>query len=152
METLEGILAKHPFFTGLDQYAELLTGCASNVRFDAGVYLFKEGEEANEFYLIRSGRVALEVFAPQRKPVTLATMSEGEIMGWSWLVPPYQQRFHGRAVVPVRAIALNGKCLRVKCEENHDLGYEMLKRFAGIMEQRLESTLFQLLDVYAVGR
>lgn len=152
METLERIIAEHAFFTGLEQYADLLTGCASNVRFEAGAYIFKEGEKANEFYLIRAGKVALEVFAPQRKPITLATVSEGQILGWSWLVPPYRQRFHGRAVVPVRAIALNGKCLRAKCEENHDLGYEMLKRFAEIMEQRLESTLFQLIDVYAVGR
>jgi CRP/FNR family transcriptional regulator, cyclic AMP receptor protein len=153
METLERIIAEHPFFAGLAaHYTDLLTGCASNVRFDAGTYIFKEGEEANEFYLIRGGKVAIEVFAPQRKPITLATVGEGEILGWSWLVPPYQQRFHGRAVVPVRAIALNGKCLRIKCEQNHDLGYEMLKRFAGNMEHRLESTLFQLLDVYAVGR
>jgi CRP-like cAMP-binding protein len=122
------------------------------VRFDAGTYIFKEGEEANEFYLIRSGKLALEIFAPQRKPVMLATLAEGEILGWSWLLPPYQWRFHAHAIETVRAIALDGKCLRTKCEENHDLGYEMLKRFARIMEQRLEATCLQLLDVYAVGK
>ncbi len=93
METLERIIAEHPFFAGLAaHYTDLLTGCASNVRFDAGTYIFKEGEEANEFYLIRGGKVALEVFAPQRKPITLATVGEGEILGWSWLVPPYQRK------------------------------------------------------------
>ena len=67
METLERIIAEHPFFAGLESYyTNLLTGCASNVRFDAGTYIFKEGEEANEFYLLRSGKVALEIFAPQR--------------------------------------------------------------------------------------
>jgi CRP/FNR family transcriptional regulator, cyclic AMP receptor protein len=153
METLERIIAEHPFFSGLESYyTNLLTGCASNVRFDAGTYIFKEGEEANEFYLIRSGKVALEIFAPQRKPIMLATLDEGEVLGWSWLLPPYQWRLHARAVETVRAIALDGKCLRTKCEQNHDLGYEMLKRFAQIMEQRLEATRFQLLDVYAVGR
>jgi CRP/FNR family cyclic AMP-dependent transcriptional regulator len=153
METLERVIADHPFFADLESYyTNLLTGCASNVRFDAGTYIFKEGEEANEFYLIRSGKVALEIFAPQRKPIMLATLSEGEILGWSWLLPPYVWKFHAHAVDTVRAIALDGKCLRTKCEQNHDLGYEMLKRFAQIMEQRLEATRFQLLDVYAVGR
>ncbi len=153
METLERIIAEHPFFADLESYyTNLLTGCASNVRFDAGSYIFKEGGEANEFYLIRAGKVALEIFAPQRKPVMLATLGEGEILGWSWLLPPYQWRFHAHALETVRAIALDGKCLRTKCEDNHDLGYEIFKRFSSIMEQRLEATIFQLVDVYAVGK
>jgi len=94
--------------------------------------------------------VAVEIFAPQRKPIMVAILGEGEILGWSWLLPPYHRKFHARAIEPVRAIALDGKCLRTKCEQNHDLGYEMLKRFALILEQRLEATRFQLLDVYAV--
>ena len=151
METLERIIAEHPFFTGLESYyTNLLTGCASNARFDAGTYIFKEGEEADEFYLIRSGKIALEIFAPQSKPIMLATLGEGEILGWSWLLPPYLWKFHAHALEFTRAIALDGKCLRTKCEQNHDLGYEMLKRFAQIMEQRLEATRLQLLDVYAV--
>ncbi len=153
METLEKIIAQQPFFAGLQEsYSDLLTHCAANVRFDAASYIFKEGDEANEFYLIRAGKVALEVFAPQRKPIIVATLGEGEILGWSWLLPPYQWRFHARAVDTVRAIVLDGKCLRMKCEQNHDLGYEMLKRFAAIMEQRLEGALLQMLDVYAVGK
>lgn len=151
METLERIIAEHPFFAGLESYyTGLLVGCASNVRFDAGDYIFKEGGEANEFYLIRAGKVSLEAFAPQHKPLRVATLGEGEILGWSWLVPPYQWRFHAHAIEQTRAIALDGKCLRNKCEQNHDLGYELLKRFSQIIEQRLVSTCFQMLDVYAV--
>lgn len=151
METLERIIAEHPFFAGLDpQYTKLLVGCASNVRFDAGIYIFQEGEEANEFFLIRHGRVALEIFAPQRKPMIVETLGEGEILGWSWLLPPYHWKLHARAVEQTRAIALDGKCLRTKCEENHDLGYELLKRFAKIIERRLEMTRLQVMDVYAV--
>ena len=150
METLERIIAEHPFFAGLDpQYTSVLVGCASNVRFDAGVYILNEGEEANEFYLIRHGRVALEIFAPQRKPTIIETLGEGEMLGWSWLLPPYQWRFHARAAEQTRAIALDGRCLRTKCEQNHDLGYELLKRFAKIIERRLEATRLQLMDVYA---
>jgi CRP-like cAMP-binding protein len=149
MENLERILAEHSFFAGLESYyTNLLVGCAANVRFDAGSYILKEGEEANEFYIIRKGKVALEIFAPQRKPIILATLGEGDILGWSWLLPPYQWKFHAHAVEDTRAFALDGKCLRDKCEQNHDLGYELLKRFSQIIDRRLDATLFQLLDVY----
>lgn len=151
MQTLEHIIAEHPFFADLDQrYLDLIIGCASNVVFPRGVYIFKEGEEANQFYLLRHGRVALEIFAPQRKPTVVTTLSQGDILGWSWLMPPYHWKFHAYSTEPVRALALDGKCLRKKCEENHDLGYEMLKRFSKIIEQRLEAACLQLVDVYAV--
>jgi CRP-like cAMP-binding protein len=150
METLERIIAEHPFFADLESYyTTLLVGCASNVRFQTGAYIFKEGEEANDFYLIRTGKVALELFAPQREPIIVETLSEGEILGWSWLVPPYHRKFHAHAVEETRALALDGKCLRTKCEQNHDLGYELLKRFSQVIAQRLEATRYQLLDVYA---
>jgi CRP/FNR family transcriptional regulator, cyclic AMP receptor protein len=150
METLERIIVEHPFFEGLESYyTGLLTGCASNVRFSAGTYIFKEGEEANQFYLIRAGKVALEILAPHNKTLTVETLEQGDLLGWSWLVPPYIWSFHARAIQETRAIALDGKCLRGKCEQNHDLGYEVLKRFSQLMARRLQATRFQLLDVYA---
>jgi CRP/FNR family cyclic AMP-dependent transcriptional regulator len=153
METLERIIADHPFFAGLDDaFTRLMVGCASNVRFKAGDYVFREGDPANTFYMIREGEVAVEVFAPQHSPIIVSTLGVGEILGWSWLLPPFQWKFHAHVIKDTRAIALDGKCLRLKCEENHDLGYEVLKRFAQIMEQRLEATRLQLLDVYAVRR
>ncbi len=153
METLERIIADHPFFAGLNpEFVALMVGCASNVVFKAGTYILKEGDPANTFYLIRAGKVAVEVVAPQHKPIIVSTLEVGELLGWSWLMPPFQWKFHARAVSDVRAIALDGKCLRTKCEENHDLGYEVLKRFAQIIEERLEATRLQLLDVYAVTR
>jgi CRP-like cAMP-binding protein len=153
METLERIIAEHSFFAGLDEgFLELMVGCASNIRFKAGDYILKEGDPANTFYLIREGQVAVEVFAPQHEPIIVSTLGIGEILGWSWLLPPFQWKFHARAMKDTRAIALDGRCLRTKCEANHDLGYEILKRFTQIMEQRLEATRLQLLDVYAVRR
>jgi len=149
METLEPILAKHPFLKGLEpRHLKILVGCASNVRFNAGQFLFREGEEANEFYMIREGRVAVQIQGAERGPITVQTIGEGEVLGWSWLIPPYRWRFDGQAVELTRAIALDGKCLRMKSEEDHDLGYELLKRFAGIIVDRLEATRLQLLDVY----
>lgn len=153
MESLERILGQHPFFDGLDpEYLKLLVGCASNVRFETGAYLFRQGEEANQFYLLRQGRVALQIFEPHSPAVTVETLEKDDVLGWSWLVAPYFWRSDGRAVELTRAIALDGKCLRNKCEQNHDLGYELLKRFSQILERRLQSTRVQLLDVYAAHR
>ena len=155
MQTLEPVLAAHPFFRDLKpEHLQVLVGCASNVRFDAGQYLLREGEEANTFYLIRTGQVALEVAVPGRGTLTIQTINEGDVLGWSWLVPPYRWHYDARAAVLTRAIALDGKCLRDKCEADHDLGYELLKRFALVMQERLQATRLQLLDIYghAAGR
>jgi CRP-like cAMP-binding protein len=150
MQTLEPILAEHPFFKGLKpEYLQLITGCASNVRFDTGTYIFHEGEEASQFYLIRQGKVALEIFAAQHGPITIETIETGEVLGWSWIFPPYSWHFSGRVFEPTRAIALDGKCLRDKGEADHDLGYELMKRVAQIMMERLQATRIRLLDIYS---
>jgi CRP-like cAMP-binding protein len=149
MEDLKTYLVEHPFLQGLEpRYVDLIVGCAKNVRFDTGEFLLREGEEANEFYLIRHGKVSLEIYAAEKGHITVQTAGEGDVLGWSWLIPPYHWQFDVRATEMVRAIALDGKCLRTKCEEDHHLGYELLKRFAHLVSQRLESTRLQLLDVY----
>lgn len=148
-ETLEPILAEHPVLRDLDpKYLKLLVGCATNVRFNAGQFILRDGGDADSFYLIRQGRVAVEIAAPGRGPVVIQTLGEGDALGWSWLVPPYKRRFDARAVELTRAIALDGKCLRKKLEEDHDLGYQLLMRFALIIAKRMEATRMQLLDLY----
>ncbi len=152
METLEPILAAHSFLKGLEpHYIQLVVGCASNVRFNPDQFIFREGEEADQFYVIRHGKVAVEVFTPERGPLIIDTLGEGDILGWSWLLPPYQWHFDARAIELTRAIALDGKCLRTKCEQDHDLGYELLKRFAHVIEERFEATRLQLLDIYGIS-
>jgi CRP/FNR family transcriptional regulator, cyclic AMP receptor protein len=149
MHTLEPILAEHPFFNGLpSDYLHLLVGCASNVRFNAGDYICHEGDEADQFYVVRQGKVAVEIHDHLRGAITVQTIGEGEILGWSWLFPPYRWHFDARVVDLTRAIALNGECLRTKSEQDYGLGYELLKRFSLILTQRLEATRLQLLDVY----
>jgi CRP/FNR family transcriptional regulator, cyclic AMP receptor protein len=150
VENLGHVISQHPFCKGLKpNYIDLLAGCASNVRFEQGQHLFREGGEANQFYLIREGKVLLEIPTPQCPSLHLETVESGEVLGWSWLVPPYRWRFGARAVKPVGAIAVNGKCLRVKCEKDSDLGYELLKRTVEIMGQRLDATRFRLVDLYS---
>ena len=149
METLERILAEHPFFEGLDErHMAIVTGCASNVRFASGEYLFHEREEANRFFLIREGKVALTVPNPERDSIPIQTLGPGEVVGWSWLIPPHQWRFDARADGLVRAFALDGKCLRGKCQEDHDLGYALLMQVTTIIAQRLHHTRNELLQFY----
>ena len=148
VETLEPIIAQHPFLQGLEpQYLGLIVGCASNVRFNSGQFLFREGEEANQFYMVREGKVALQI-STARQPIIIQTVDKGDVLGWSWLVPPYRWRFDARALELTRAIALDGRCLRRKSEEDHNFGYELLRRFSTIIVERLEATRLQLLDVY----
>jgi CRP/FNR family cyclic AMP-dependent transcriptional regulator len=152
MKTLEPILSEHPFFKGIDsRYLPLIVGCVSNVRFNAGDSIFRAGEEADQFYLIREGKVAVEVHDAESE-IPIQTLHKGEILGWSWLIPPYRWRFDAMAVEPVRAFALDGRCLRTKCDADHDLGYMFLKRFAQITAQRLDATRMQLLEVHHAWR
>lgn len=149
MGTIETILTEHPFLKGLAApYIELIAACASNVRFNKGDYIFREEEEADRFYMVRHGLVALDVYVPQRGPVTIDTIQEGEVLGWSWLFPPYRWHFDARALQLTRAVAFDGKCLRERCDEDTHLGYELLKRFSLVIMQRLQSARLQLLDLY----
>ena len=152
MRTLETLLAAHPFFQGLDQSVmQLITECALNIRFRPEHYLFHENEEATHFFLIREGRVALETIVAPQRPIIIETIESGEVLGWSWLFPPYRWHFSARAVEPVRAIILDGICLREKSEKDHDVGYELIKRVSHILIQRLQATRLQLLDMYNVN-
>ena len=141
MEGLERIVLEHPFFAGLGpEFGAAISGCARNLRFAAGEYLFREDEPANEFYLIRHGTVALELHAPGQPVIVIATLREGDILDAAWLVPPYRWTFDARAAELVRVLGVNARCLRDKCESDHDLGYELMKRFVGAMGERLRAT------------
>jgi CRP/FNR family cyclic AMP-dependent transcriptional regulator len=151
MHTLEPIIREHPFFRDLEErHIKLVTGCAKNVRFNEGELLFREGDPANWFYLIRHGQAAVEINVPGRGAAILETVGEGDVLGWSWLFPPYRWHFEARALQLVRALAFDGKCLRGKCEKDHDLGYELMKRTAGVVIDRLQAARMQLLDLYGV--
>jgi CRP-like cAMP-binding protein len=116
------------------------------------IYIAREDDAADHFYAVRSGKVAIEVFAPGRGAAVLETLDAGAIVGWSWLFPPYRWAFDVRAVELTRAIAFDGACLRGKCERDPALGYDFMKRFARIMMQRFRTTRLQLLDVYGDAR
>lgn len=150
METLEPILREHSFFKDLPpEYFNFIVGCASHKVFKAGEVILKEGESADKFYLVRSGKVAIYIDQPRQ--LTIQTIHEGDILGWSWLIPPYRYRFSAKATENTRALALDGKCLREKCEKNCDLGYELIKRLVVVFTARLEAARLQLLDMYNIN-
>ena len=149
MRDLSDLLADHPFFRGLPSGdVTLIAGCGSNVHYEDNAVIFREDDPADHFYLLRHGRVALEIASPERGPLTVLTLGAGDVIGWSWLVPPYRMSCDARALEPVRATQFDGACIRRKCEEDPRLGYELLKRFAGVLGQRLRATRLQVLDVY----
>jgi CRP-like cAMP-binding protein len=115
-------------------------------RFNAGETIFREGDPANRFYLILSGKVAVESYVREQGFKVIQTIGTGEVLGWSWLFPPYYWHFDARAVESTEALFFYGTPLRTECETDHELGYELLKRMAEIMLQRLQATRRQLLE------
>jgi CRP/FNR family cyclic AMP-dependent transcriptional regulator len=149
MDTIETVLQDVPLFQGLTPpQLELIAGCGSNVRYREGELLFHDGDQADTFYVLRHGSVALETFVPARGAVTLETLEAGEVVGWSWLFPPHRWHFDARAVSLVRATSFDGACLRDKCADDPQLGYDLMSRFAQVVIQRLQWTRMRLLDVY----
>jgi CRP-like cAMP-binding protein len=152
MENLERILGEHPFLRGMSEaQMSLMVGCAKNVVFKAGEYILHEGEPANQFFFVRQGLVHIETHVPNKGTIIIRSRGEGEVLGWSWLVPPFRWHFDAKAVELTRVIALDGKCLREKCDVDHNLGYELMKRFAIVIAERLEATRLQLMDIYGNG-
>jgi len=149
MQTIDALLRESPAFACLAApQLEVVAGCASNAHFEADDVLVRQGDPADTFYLVRHGSVALETFVPPRGSLLIETVEEGEVIGWSWLFPPYQWHFDARALTPVRATAFDGACLRGKFDADPALGYALMSCFARIMIERLESTRLRLLDVY----
>jgi len=152
MRTIEQYLPEHPFFSGLDANAlTLVAGCATNVTFAAGEFLFREGQPANQFFVVRRGRVAIEVHGPAAGTMVFDTADAGDVVGWSWLVPPYEWLFDARAVEATGAVAFDGQCLRGKCEEDPRLGYELMKLVTQVMLSRLTAARLRLLDLYGTA-
>jgi CRP-like cAMP-binding protein len=150
---LDEILAQVPFFEGLpeDEIA-LIAGCGRNVRFDAGETIFRQGDAADTFYVVRHGTVAVGNFVPPRGELVIETLESGDLLGWSWLFPPYRSHFDARALSTVRATQFDGACLRDKCAADPVLGRDLMERFAQVLIERLQWTRLRLLDVYGNGR
>ncbi len=150
MRTIEELLGEVPALQALaPEHRDTVAGCARNQVFAPGERIMREGDPADAFYVIREGQVALETNVPGRGAVILQTLHDGELLGWSWLVPPYRTAFDARSIATTHAIAFDGACLRGKCEADPALGYDLLKLLSGVFVERLQDTRLRLLDLYA---
>jgi len=141
---LRADIAAHPFCKGLrPEHLAALAECAMETRFAPGELIFRESEFANRFYFLLEGEVALEGRAKDGA-TPIEVIGAGDVLGWSWLYPPYYWHFHARALKPTRAIFFYGTWLREHCHQDHDFAFEMLTRMAQIMIARLQATRMQL--------
>jgi CRP-like cAMP-binding protein len=148
---LNRLVAAHPFLTGLKpQACEFFCGCASLRRFDKGQKIFQEGGKADHFYLIESGQVVLEVFAPGRGMLTIQAIGPGEALGWSWLFPLYQWHLSATAIKPTKAIAFAAERLRENARQNQEFCYELVVRLARVLAGRLDDVRTRLIYSYQV--
>jgi CRP/FNR family cyclic AMP-dependent transcriptional regulator len=149
VKTLEELIVKHPFVSAFDpRYFHLLQQCATTKKFEAGQSIFKEGQQAEHFFLVQAGQVRLDAFVPGRGTTPVLTVSAGGALGWSWLFPPYQWHFSAHANKATELIAFDAQFLRDKSEADHDFGYELIKRVSQVLLQRLQETRLLLVDFY----
>ncbi len=144
-------LREHPFFSDFpESYLEKIAEWTSLTTFNPGQYIFREGEDADQFFLIQKGIVSLEVYVSKVGPVTVETIGAGDVLGWSWLYTPHHWHFDARAVELTHALVLNGKILRNQIEQDHELGFQVMKRISRIVENRLQATRLKLMEVYNI--
>ena len=146
MKSLESRLTEHPFLKGFSaDHLKTLVQYAMPVQFESGEVLFREGDLANRFYLICSGRVELTT-EHNELVQRVDTIGAGDALGWSWLFPPYYWNFDATAREPVNAIFFYGTRLREKCESDPVLGYRLMRATAEIVIQRLQATRRRLVE------
>jgi CRP/FNR family cyclic AMP-dependent transcriptional regulator len=144
--TIEEVLLRSKVFEGMEpEYLRRITASAQRVHFDAGQLILKQGQPADRFYFIENGKVSL-IAEEDGEPSRFSILGKNEALGWSWLFPPHKWYFSARAVVPTDAILIDGQTIRHECETNHDLGYEVMKRFSAVMLHRLQSSRAELVQ------
>ncbi|RLK50150.1 cyclic nucleotide-binding protein [Alkalispirillum mobile] len=144
---IKQMLADQAFFEGLDDAVlDLLAGHAGEKSLDKDEVLFERGDPASHFYLLQDGRITIEVPAIEGPSLEVQNLEAGEILGWSWLIPPFRWSFQARAEAPTRLVEFDGETIREQCEKHPELGYIVLKRFASLMSERLDAARRRMMD------
>jgi len=147
VKSLATLITEHPFLAGMKpEHLDVLCDCAMQTEFAKDQLIFREGDLANRFYLIEEGRVALESRGGGDHNVVIQTLRPGDALGWSWLFPPYYWHFDARAVVATKAIFFYGTRLRAQCDQDHEFGYELIKRMAAVVILRLQAAREKMAD------
>lgn len=153
VSSLTTLIVAHPFLAGMKAaHLDVLRECAMQTQFAKDQLIFREGDLANRFYLIEEGLVVLESRAGNGRRIPIQTVGGGEVLGWSWLFPPYYWHFDARTLRPTKAVFFYGTRLRTQCEEDHDFGYELIKRMAAVTIRRLQAAREQMAEFYRLSR
>ena len=147
-QTIRELLAAQPVLAGLESGdLDLMAGCGRLAVVQPGARLAREGDPAEQFFVVRAGRVALEIASPTG-PLVVETVEAGDIVGWSWIFPPYRWVYDVEVLEPAHLVVIDAGCLRQKCDADPEFGYRVMKRFAQVVAERLAATRLRLLDLY----
>ncbi len=146
-QSIEDYLSTHIFFSGLDEsFLNFVSSSATELQIKKGDILFRQGEHANKFYLLRDGQVSMQIPALVGPVLEVQNLGENQILGWSWLIPPYRWHFLARAVEDSNLLEFDGSAILARCEEDPKFGYELFKRFAALMSERLDAARQKMMD------
>lgn len=146
-ESLVNSLMQYQFFAGLaPETVEFLAANATVTNLEKEAILFEHGQTADRFYLIRAGRITVGVPAIEGPSLEVQTLGAGEVLGWSWLIPPYRWNFRGRIIEATEVVEFDGKPILERCERDPAFGYPLMKRFAALMSERLEAARRKMMD------
>ncbi|MFA6028900.1 MAG: cyclic nucleotide-binding domain-containing protein [Elusimicrobiota bacterium] len=149
MEPLEYTVARHEFFKDFKpQHLKIFQDCAADARYSRDQFLLRQGQGAERFFILRKGEVRLELLTPENGHIPIQTLGPGEVLGWSWIIPPYQSTFDARVVEAAHVIVFDATTLRKRCEQDFELGYRVLQRFSLALSARLEAARTQLVDYH----
>ncbi len=147
---IQKTLAENPFFSQLDDDAvAFLVNHARERKIGQGEVIFRQGEHADKFYLVRSGRITVEIPAVYGPSLEIQNLGAGEVLGWSWLIDPYKWDFQARVEEDTDLLEFDGAAVLENCEKNHNFGYEILKQFTELMSERLTGARRRMMDTFS---
>jgi CRP/FNR family cyclic AMP-dependent transcriptional regulator len=146
-QTTAEYLSAHEFFSGFsDDVLNFLCQCSSTHSLKNGQILFRHGENADKFYVVRQGRLSIQIPAIMGPPLEIQSLGKDQVLGWSWLIPPYKWSFQAKAEADAELLMFDGKLILARCEQEPAFGYALLKKFAALMSLRLDAARRKMMD------
>lgn len=149
-ESIVQVLAEAPVFSGMSQ--DFLTRLAKNaheIEVESGTLLFRGGAPADHFFLLLEGGVSIEIPAVAGPTLQVQRLTPVRVLGWSWLLPPFKWTFNARTTSESRLLEFDGRAVLAQCEQDPAFGYEVIKRFSGLMAERLDAAHRKMMDQWS---
>ncbi|MFC1665224.1 Crp/Fnr family transcriptional regulator [Pseudomonadota bacterium] len=151
-ESIKAYLNEHEFFNGINpEFLDFISDHVVVQEFASQQCVFQQDSDAEYFYIVKQGKVNVEVPSLVGAPLVLQSLTDGGVLGWSWLIAPYRWYFEARAIQPSTLLTFDGKALREHCDRDPSFGYDMLKRVAVLMMHRLDAARIQAIEAFELG-